>query len=63
MFIDMPGETDVIQQQIKLTDDMPIRCKPHPLPYAIREELKNKVDSMLQMGVGRQRRTCRPSSW
>ena len=36
VFTDMPGETDMIQRQIKLTDDMPIRCKPYPLPYAMR---------------------------
>ena len=49
VFTDMPGETDVIQHQIKLTDDTPIRCKPYPLPYAMREEL----DTMLEMGVVR----------
>ena len=47
----MPGETDVIQHQIRLTDDTPIRCKPYPLPYAMREELRNEVDTMLEMGV------------
>ena len=49
----MPGETDVIQHQIRLTDDTPIRCKPYPLPYAMREELRNEVDTMLEMGVVR----------
>ena len=53
VFTDMPGETDVIQHQIRLTDDMPIRCKPYPLPYAMREELRNEVDTMLEMGVVR----------
>ena len=51
VFTDMPGKTDVIQHQIKLTDDMPIRYKPYPLPYAIREELRNEVDTMPEMGV------------
>ena len=50
-FTDMPGEIDAIQQRVKLTDDTPIRCKPYPLPYALREELWNEVDSMLEMGV------------
>ena len=43
--------TDVIQHRVKLTDDTPIPCKPYPLPYAMKEELRNEVDSMLQMGV------------
>ena len=53
VFTDMPGETDVIQHQIRLTDDTPIRCKPYPLPYAMRDELRNEVDTMLEMGVVR----------
>ena len=44
VFTDMPGETDVIQHQISLTDDTPIRRKLYPLPYAMREELRNEVD-------------------
>ena len=39
--------------QVKLTDDTPIRCKPYSLLYAMREELQNEVDSMLEMGVVR----------
>ena len=50
---DMPGETDVIQHRVKLIDDTPIHCKPYPLPYAMREELWNEVDRMLEMGVVR----------
>ena len=53
MFTDMPGETDVIQHQIRLTDDTPIICKPYPLPYAMLEELRGEVDTMLEMGVVR----------
>ena len=43
----------MIQHQIKLIDDTSIRCKPYLLPYAIREELRNEVDTMLEMGVVR----------
>ena len=53
VFTDMPGETNVIQRRVKLTDDTPICCKPYPLPYAVSEELRNEVDSMLEMGVVR----------
>ena len=49
----MPGETDVLQHRVKLTDDTPICCKPYPLPCAMREELPNEMDSMLDMGVVR----------
>ena len=53
VFTDMPGETDVIQHRVKLADDTPIRCKTYPLQYAMREELRNEVDSMLEMGAMR----------
>ena len=49
----MPGETNVIQHRVKLTIDIPIRCKTYPLPYAMREELWKEVDSMLEMRVVR----------
>ena len=51
VFTDVPGKTDLIQHKIKLTSNTPVRCKPYPLPYAAREELKNEVESMLKMGV------------
>ena len=53
VFTDMPGETDVIQHRVKLTDDTPMRCKPYALPYAMWEELRNEVESMLEMEVVR----------
>ena len=49
----MSGETHVIQQRVRLTDETPICFKPYPLPYAMGEELWNEVDSMLEMGVVR----------
>ena len=48
VFTDMPGETDVIQHRVKLTDDTPIHCKPYPLLYTMREDLRNELDSMLE---------------
>ena len=37
----------------KMGDDTTIHCKPYPLPYAMSEELRNEVDSMLEMGIVR----------
>ena len=57
----MPGETDVIQHGVNLTDDTPIHCKPYPLPYTMREELRNEVDSLLEMGAVRP--STSPYAW
>ena len=40
-----------IQHRVKPTDDTPIRCKPYPLLYAMREEVRNEVVSMQETGV------------
>ena len=61
VFTDMTGDTDVIQHRIRVTDDTPIICKPYPLPYAMREELRNEVDTMLEMGVVRP--STSPYTW
>ena len=53
LFTDKPRETDVVQHRIKLTVDALIRCKLYTLLYAMWEELRNVVDSMLEMGVAK----------
>ena len=60
VFTDMQRETDVIQHRVKLTDDTPILCKPYPL-YAMREEIRNAVDRMLETGVVRSSTSPYPS--
>ena len=51
IFTEIPGKASVIEHKIDLTDDRPIRCKPYPLPYAkrgeIREEIKNMMDTRI----------------
>ena len=51
VFTDVPGKSNVIQNQITLTDSTPIRYKPYPLPYAIRENLKTEIQEMLDLGI------------
>ena len=58
VFTDIPRETDVIQHRVTLKDNTPISRKSYPLPYAMKEEVWNQVDSMLEMGEMRP-----PSSW
>ena len=49
VFIDRPREANEIKHRVKLTDDTPH----HSWPYAMREELRNEVDSMQEIGVMR----------
>ena len=40
VFLDIPGKTDIIEHKIKLTNNNPVRSRPYPLAYALRENLK-----------------------
>ena len=47
----MPGKTTLVEHDIKLTDDIPVRQRPYPAPHALRDKIKAEVDSMIKMGV------------
>ena len=51
VFSDVPGKTSKIEHRINSVDAESVRLKPYPLPYALRQELKDKVREMLDMGV------------
>ena len=54
VFSDIPGKTDVIEHKIELTDNNPVRSRPYPLPYAMRENLKREIQDMLSLGIIRE---------
>ena len=51
VFSDMPGKTDVIEHEIELIDENPVRSRPYPLSYAVRQNLKEEIDQMLNLGI------------
>ena len=54
VFSDIPGKTDIIEHKIELTDINPVRSRPYPLPYALRENLKKEIEDMLSLGIIRE---------
>ena len=54
LFTEAPGTTDPAQHHIKLTSDEPVRSRPHPVPYSMRESLKKDIADMIKMGVIRE---------
>ncbi|CAC5413817.1 unnamed protein product [Mytilus coruscus] len=48
---DIPGRTDVLQHEIKLTSDDPVRFKPYPIPYAMLKTVNTEVDNMIEMNI------------
>ena len=51
VFSDVPGRTSKIEHRINLIDEEPVRLKPYLLPYALRQEIKDEIREMLDMGV------------
>ena len=48
---DIPGRTHLGEHKINLTDPDPVRCKPYPIPHALRKEVQKEVEMMLKMGI------------
>ena len=48
---DVPGETNLIEHEIKLVSDQPVRTKQYPLPFSMTETIKDETEKMLEMGI------------
>ena len=48
---DVPKRTNVIECTIRLTTDEPVKCKPYPVPHAVRNVIQKEVQDMLDMGI------------
>ena len=44
----------MIEHKIELTNNNPVRSRPYPLPYAMRENLKREIQDMLSLGIIRE---------
>ena len=54
LFTEASGTTSLAQHHIKLTSDQPVRSRPYPVPYSLRESLKRDITDMMKMGVIRE---------
>ncbi len=54
LFTDKPGSTNIVEHEIKLTSDEPIRSKPYTIPFSVRESLKSDIKDMLDMRIIRE---------
>ena len=51
LLTDKPGSTTLIEHSIKLTSDIPVRSKPYPVPYGVRESLRSDIQEMQDLGI------------
>ena len=57
-FTDKPGRTSLVEHRIVTTTDQPVRSRPYPTPYFLRETIRNEVDQMLKLGVIEKSDSC-----
>ncbi|XP_042866107.1 uncharacterized protein LOC122249376 [Penaeus japonicus] len=54
IFSGQPGVTDLITHHIRTSDEDPVRMRPYPIPYSLREALQTEVQEMMDAGVIRE---------
>ena len=54
VFTDVPGKSNLVEHRIILNNEDPVRYKPYPLPYAVREKLKGEIKDMLELVLMRE---------
>ena len=54
LFTEALGTTSLVEHHMNLTSNAPVRSKPYPVPYSMRESLKKDIDDMMKMGVIRE---------
>ena len=57
LFTEAPGTTNLAQHHIKLTSDQPVRSRPYPVPYSLKESVTKVITDMLKMGVIKESRS------
>ena len=51
IFSDAPGKTRLVEHEIKLISDKPVRSKPYPTPYDLQKEIDKEIDVMLENDI------------
>ena len=54
VFSNIPDKTNMIKHKIELTENNPIKSRPYPLPYAMRENLIEEIEDMLSLEIIRE---------
>ena len=47
----IPGMTELLEHDIKLSTAEPVRSKGYPIPYKTREIMESEIDEMIELGV------------
>ncbi|GFU48521.1 retrovirus-related Pol polyprotein from transposon 297 [Trichonephila clavipes] len=50
-FLNNPGLTNLVEQEIQLVSDQPVRTRPYRMSHRQNEILKNEINRMLKLGI------------
>ena len=48
---DVPGKTNNIEYDVKVTFNIPVRKKAYRLPYTLRDKVKSEINDMVEAGI------------
>ena len=51
VFSDVPGTTNIVEHEIKLTSSQPIRSKQYPVPYSLKQDIKEEKENMIKTDI------------
>ena len=51
IFSDKAGVTDLVEHEVRLTTEEPVRTKSYPIPCAMRDTINAEVQDFLEIGV------------
>ena len=51
IFTDIPGKTHLVEHHIKTHTDTPVRQNAYRVPHALRDPVKQEIESMLHLGI------------
>ena len=51
IFSDVPGKTHLVEHEIRLTSNVPVKSKAYPTPYGLQKEIDQEIEMMLQSGI------------
>ena len=54
VFTDVPGRTDCIEHDIRLTSEVPVKLKPYTIPLHAKQKVIEELQTMLDLGIVRQ---------
>ena len=51
IFTEVPGDTHLVEHEIRTYDEKPIRVTPYKIPYSVRQEIDTEVGKMLKLDI------------